>query len=173
MKGEDIENLESLLRRVPEFKPRSVLVLSPTREKQEESMVRRVFGDSTEVDSFEEVGWNLDLPIPTEKRWDMVVACNTFMCANDPSLWLSNISKVANFLAIQDLCVAKRMPDRHCAVHDRDVARYSVSSHGLLGETDPTLTVFDISKSGYRIVDAGGYGNLKFVAVLDLRALSS
>jgi hypothetical protein len=94
------------------------------------------------------------------------------MCSRDPALWLKNIASSFGRVLIQDLSIAKRCANRECGIDTGDVARYSVSSHGLIGVTDPDLVLFDLSKSGYKIIDFERYdgtGCTNFVVLLNLR----
>ena len=98
--------------------------------------------------------------------------CNTFMCSRDPLLWLQHISAAVTTLIIQDLAISSRTDGRDCSIETGDVARYSVTSHGIIGKTDPDLRVFDFSNCGFEVIDAERYddeGALKFVVVLRLR----
>lgn len=123
--------------------------------------------------------WNLNEPRPsTGPGGDLGVICNTFMMARDPTKWLQHISEAVPLLLVQDLAVARRIPGRYCG-DDGDCARYSVSSHGVIGKTDPEYQVFDFSTSGYEVLDCEAYGQdlvyeggetgLKFVVLLRLR----
>jgi hypothetical protein len=117
-------------------------------------------------------GWDLGGPMPPDmEACDVGLICNTFMCSRDPMAWLRHISAVTPVLIVQDLAVSKRGRTRHCSIETGDVARYSVSSHGIIGQTDQELKVFDFSECGYDLLDAEGYEDgeaLKFVAVLAL-----
>ena len=176
MHGDDVSSLEHLIRLHPEIGTMGrVLVLSPENGGlsglggSEANMIRRIW-DGAVVEGLGQAQWDLMEPCPQDTRWDMVVACNTFMCAVDPGRWLRNIAAVCDFIAIQDLSTSKRNGETHCDPKTGDVARYSISSHGIIGETDPGLTVFDFSTSGYRVIDAQSYGQWgKFVILLDLR----
>jgi hypothetical protein len=166
---EDIPALEALIRLHPEIgEIKRALVLCPDGSEAETQMAKRIW-DGCYVEHLRENDWNFMEPCPRNARWDIAIACNTFMCATDPGLWLRNISAVVDFIAIQDLATSRREGSRYCGVSTRDVARYSVSCHGIIGETDPELEVFDLSTAGYRVVGAAPYTRGKFVAILDLR----
>jgi len=52
-----------------------------------------------------------------------------------------------------------------------DVMRYSMSYIGRAGVTDDGHSIFDLSKSGFTIVDHviyGSQGSVKFAAILDM-----
>lgn len=125
---------------------------------------------STEVNgSNARSDWDLNNP-PGKIKADLVMACNTFMCARDPARWLRNIAMAAPYLLVQDLCRARRNGHLQCSQETHDVARYSFSAQGMIGETDPDLQLFDFSTSGHEVLAVDFYGGncVKFVALLRL-----
>jgi len=170
MRPEDIKAISKVLVR---SKPavRRVMLLSGSDEEKE--LVWKLWPQALMTD-MSEAEWNLYGTHPA--AWigiDLVMVCNTFMCSKDPGLWLDNIAQSSRYVLIQDLAIAKRRQDRHLAPETGDFARYSVSSHGIMGETDPGHLVYDLSTSGYRVIDCESYRiddgvGLKFAALLDL-----
>lgn len=147
-----------------------VLVLSPDTGQREPDGVKRIW-PACHVRTCDISQWDLreEPGVYVPRTCGLAIACNTFMCSRDPALWLRNITQVVPQIIIQDLSVCKRTPSRHCGVDTGDVARYSVSSHGVIGQTDPDLEVFDLSTAGYSILDIEVYDG-KFAVLLDLRA---
>lgn len=143
-------------------------VVGPSSEDDEAAITSDLWG--VKVRRVPQAEWNLDDPPHEGLRGDLVLVCNTMLCSTDPALWLANIAIAAPLVLIQDLAVARREPGRHCAVASGDVARYSISTHGVKGETDPDLKVFDLGT--YDVLDVERYedrGALKFAAIIRLR----
>lgn len=155
--------------------PRSVLVLSPAWDAHgtgvsESVAIERVWPGVRTIEA-DRGRWDLDGAMPDDGlRADVGVICNTFMCSRDPAAWLEHLSAAVPILVMQDLASSRRASDgSHCAVETGDVARYSASSHGVVGESDPGRNVFDVSTCGRSVIDARGYlddGAMKVVAVL-------
>lgn len=171
MRRADVEALRWVLPRLDE--PASVLVFSPAWDAQadgtSEAAVISDVWPRAQVVNCDRGRWDLDRPKPDGvPRCDVGIVCNTFMCSRDPGLWLRNISEAVSTLVIQDLAVCQRTPTAHCSVETGDVARYSVSSCGIIGETDSDREVFDFSKCAFDLLDADEYVDegTKFVAVL-------
>ena len=102
-----------------------------------------------------------DLVLSNPPQGDLGIICNTFMYSSDPEWWLKQISRSVPILLIQDLAVAFRGKETFCGngpEDDGDCARYSISSYGVLGMTDPGLSVFDFSTCGYEILACAPYG---------------
>lgn len=183
MKLTDVQAIIRTFRRLPV--PGSVLVFSPAWDANadgcsEKSALEAVWPGAT-ISECDKGRWNLDnqrpLDIPT---CEVGLICNTFMCSHDPGLWLRHISSAVDVLIVQDLAACSRGTVRKCSVETGDVARYSVSSHGIIGETDFDLSVFDFSTCGRELIDVERYEDdgLKFVVALRLskerhRAVSS
>lgn len=174
MRRSDVSAVRRALGRLPT--PRSVLVFSPAWDAEADGTSERAALDdawpSAVVHECERGRWDLDGPMPADvPRCDVGIICNTFMCSRDPALWLRHISAAVPLLVVQDLAVSRRTPDRYLSVETGDVARYSVSTHGIVGRTDPGSEVFDLGSCGYRVLDAEAYGegdDLSFVALMRL-----
>lgn len=163
-----------LLRRHPEIQPASVV--SPSGEGGESDMVDQLY--SIPIHSVPYNKWDLNTPPPAGLRADLVIICNTMLCSPDPMLWLRHISQVAPLVLIQDLACGRRESTRITSPTTGDRQRYSVSSHGIIGKTDPDVNpVFDLSTCGADVIDAEGYYEIgegefgRFVALLDLRPI--
>lgn len=153
MRHEDLVAVRSVMRLL--LRPERVVILSGSSEECE--LVRSCWPD-TSVTVVNESAWNLDGPIPYQcPGFDLAIACNTFMCARDPGIWLDNIAQVCRYVLIQDQAAVQRRHDRHLSPETGDVARYSVSSHDVIGKTDDGYEVFDFSLSGYRVIDCERY----------------
>lgn len=155
----------------------SVLLFSPYYDLEtgglpEHENVSVVWPDAR-IHGLEKGQWDLDGPMPPgTPTGDVGIICNTFMCSSDPALWLRHLADAVPVLVMQDLASCKREDGRSCSIKTGDVARYSISSHGIIGRTDPGLTVFDLAASGYELMHVEGYadiGSSKFVAVMRLR----
>jgi len=133
-----------------------VHICSPSSEEIE--LVKRVWGITPTTSERSE--WDLsdrDSSFRLEPG-TLVMACNTFMCAEQPAEWLSNLERVgAKWLLVQDLVRAKRTPDRELSLETGDVMRYSLTQHGIYGATDPGHVVFDFSTCGRRVLDYQEY----------------
>lgn len=171
MRDEDSVAISRLVHRSP-IDPMTVLLLSGS---DEEERIMRERWPSVGIVTLSEADWDLRfISNRSFERPTIAVACNTFMCAADPQLWLHNMADCCDWLLIQDLADCKRESGRHLSPDTGDVMRYSVSSHGVIGRTDEGHTVFDISAAGYHVMDCvpyridGGAG-LKFAVLLDLR----
>lgn len=180
MKAADLKAVERALVRMRSsgVDARTVTVFSPYADLAGDgTMTERTAVESVwpraSIQELDRCQWDLDLPAPSEVRQaDIGIICNTFMCSSNPTLWFRHLSERVTLLVVQDQAVAMRENGRHCSVETGDVMRYSVSSHGILGQTDPGLEVFDLSAAGYELLAAESYeddGSLKFVAVLRLR----
>jgi hypothetical protein len=113
--------------------------------------------------------WDLDRDDPAGPAADLVVVCNTMLCSRDPASWLRRLFRASPLVLIQDLAVCHRGRDGlHVDPPTGDVMRYSVSSHGVVGESDPDRGPYDLSIGPGRILDVEAYGTgcLKFVALL-------
>jgi hypothetical protein len=169
----DVDVLEETLRGITA--PMSVLILSPAWDAgglglSERAVVGRVWPEATVIE-VDKGRWDLDGPRPSDvPHVPIGIICNTFMCSHDPAGWLDRLLDAVDLLVVQDLAVCRRGPGgTHCAVETGDVSRYSVSSHGIVGETDPDRRTFDFSSCGHRVLDAHGYddrGSLKFLAFI-------
>ncbi len=179
MTSADMARLGEMLRDLARdgLAPGRVLVFSPAWDAgglgvAEDLAIGRVWPDASVV-GLDRGAWDLDGPRPAGvPDAGLGVICNTFMCSRDPALWLRHLSAAVPLLVVQDLAVCRRGPGgSHCATDSGDVARYSVSSHGITGATDPGLSVFDLSSAeGWSVRDARPYadgGALKLVAALD------
>lgn len=169
---EDIPALERLIQKnIPLLGDvRQALVLSPCG--QEQAMLSRLF-PGAQVSTRSREQWDLMQESTEDVRWDLAVACNTFMYSTDPSRWLENLATWCRYLAIQDNARSRRMPDRYCGWGpggDGDCSRFSVSTHGVLGMTDPGLSVYDFSRCAHPVVDGAPYlGGMKFAVILKLQ----
>ena len=171
MRREDDSAIRALLSR---GRPNvtGVTIVSASNEEVE---IAREFWPHAEVRQLSEGQWDLyeEGPLPLDRDWGILIMCNTFLCSRDPKLWLSNISRTHRYVLIQDLAEDERVGDRHLSPETGDFSRYSGSSHGVMGQTDPGHEVHDISTFGYRIIDCLSYGfdnnaGTKFVVILDL-----
>lgn len=170
MRAEDIDAVARVLERVRPDVKRAIMT---SGSSEEEGLLRRMW-PHVAISNLSESDWDLDGPHPMALMGiDLVVACNTFMCSRDPGRWLDNLAQTSRLVMIQDLAVAQRRQDRHLSLETGDVMRYSLTTHGIIGKTDEGHMVFDLSSSGYRVIDCDGYRvddgrGLKFAALIDL-----
>lgn len=111
----------------------------------------------------------MDLDDPVGPSADLVVASNTFLCSSDPAGWLRRVFRSSPLLLMQDLAVCRRgRGGLHTDPPTGDVMRYSITSHGIIGESDPGAGPYDLSAGPGRILEATRYGTgcVKFVALL-------
>lgn len=171
MRDDDGQAIERLLRRNPRINPHSVIALSG--EGVESDICRELYSVGTRDIGRDE--WDLDDAPHQSHRAGLGIVCNTFLCSTDPMRWLRNIAMAVPYLVIQDLADARRGGSKHVDPGSGDYQRYSVSSHGVIGQTDPEAApVFDLSTSGAIVMDCESYSDgsyVKFAALLDLRPL--
>lgn len=173
MRAEDCYAVYRLLLRNPLQVP-FVTVFSPSNEELE--LVEK-FWPGVSTNRMSESQWDLREHGPLASGgMGLAMACNTFMCAADPDLWLKNIARSHRYLVIQDLAHTQRQPHRHLSPETGDVARYSVSQYGIIGITDDGYTVYDLSLKSY-VVDCISYtfdngAGTKFAALIDLHGQS-
>lgn len=170
MRREDAAAIRRLMARAT-IRPTSALLLSPSGDEQD--LLKEVWGINPST--LEESQWDLNDPYPGHVRHDVIMVSNTLLCSPDPARWLGNMVKAARYLLVQDCIRARRTSHRELAVDTGDVMRFSVSHLGQEGVTDEGHTTFDMSTSGYRIMDTevyhaepGDTGWIKFVMLLDL-----
>ncbi len=118
-------------------------------------------------------GWDLSKKSPLDgPRFDLGIACNVFMCARDPMLWLRNISQSIDILIVQDMVDCVRGGGGQIDEGTGDLMRYSFSTDG---QRCPWDGAFDMSTLGSRIVEREFYRTepdphgLKFACAVDLR----
>lgn len=175
MTSDDLHALTEILTRHPELS--DFEFIGPSAGEWEVALIKNIYDKN--LYPVPQSDWNLLEEPHARIKPAVFMLCNTFMYSTDPELWLKNLGKVARYLIIQDLCTATRLTGRITAPFhlggDGDVQRYSVSSHGVIGRTDPDVRpVFDFSTCGAKVVDClpyrqredGSYGN--FVVILDL-----
>ncbi len=166
MNADDVTEISHVIGKL-DIEPRSICLLTPN--SLEEEAVRARWPRASYV-TCERGGWDLDSDRDPGFSVDLVVACNTFLCSSDPAAWLRRIFAVSPLLLLQDLSVARRGIGRHIDPASGDVMRYSISSHGIIGLSDPGSPVFDLSTYGScDVISVRTYGispAVKFVAVL-------
>lgn len=174
MTDADCEAIRELAKLVPDLRPFNII--APSGESMEQELIEELWGATMRAVPRSE--WDLDFPAPAYlRRFDMVLLCNTFLCSEDPAAWLARLAVVSDTVLIQDLACAPRGQGRITDRASGDVSRYSVSSHGIIGRTDPEANpVFDFSTSGAGVIAAVPYFHLgdgvgKFAVLLDLRPL--
>lgn len=101
MKPEDWSQLDlSIPEIVRETGPiGSVVVLSPTGGEIERWQAAYPRASVT--------GWHIrdwDIREPCPRRFDLMVAADTFLCAADPDLWFRNCFAACRWLVVLDLC---------------------------------------------------------------------
>ncbi len=179
MTDEDIGAVRALLQRNGWLRPTHVL--SPSGNGAETDLVSALYGVVPSCPTW--AMWDMLDPPPAWCRGDLGLVCNAFMCSTDPVRWLWNLSRAVPLLVVQDLSDASRAPGRWTAPWRGDVARFSVSSHGVVGATDPdAMPVLDLSDpvatGGAVVLDCEPYmptgrprSFVRFAALLDLRGM--
>jgi hypothetical protein len=166
MKQDDTDNVCDLLKRTNIIPPSRVVAFSGT--EVDVDIIKLIWPTAITICA-NQISWDLMNANPNQYNGQLAMACNTFMSSTNPQRWLNNLSISGfSYLMIQDLSSSRRNSALYMAPETGDVQRYSISSHGIIGATDPGYEVFDLSKCGYDIIDVISY-NTKFAALIDLK----
>lgn len=159
MHDNDIGELEELLRveSTGSLKGcRSFLFCSP--DSREIATVKKFF-HPLDVTSFDLHDWDLDQPCPGQ--YDVIVACNVFMCAKDPDLWFSNVFSGCKFAIVIDNCIGYRGgTEGETSPSTGDVMRYTTR------EREAKLPgAYDLKKLSDRIIYGKSYESVSMCGV--------
>lgn len=173
MRPADLNAIETFLDRLPDgtINPRSCVILSGDRT--EAGLINGRWPHLTAIDTFSIEAWDLNGTRPPPHGADLVMACNTFLCSEEPMDWMVKCANNFRWLLIQDCAVARRHSYRHLAPETGDHTRFEAPLWGLQGETDDGHPIFNLDTCGFPILDLLRYEDdggrtVKFVALLDL-----
>lgn len=102
----------------------NIAILSPSH--QEIQLLKELFPEAR-VTELQQEDW--DLNDPGKCDFDLILACNVFMCASQPRVWFENILNRCKYFWIQDNIRAWRTEDRELggrSGRDNDVMRFSM-----------------------------------------------
>lgn len=126
MRAEDIAAMElHFTKWAEELKDvKNIGLLSPSH--QEVDLLKRLFPDAWQT-VLSQRAWNLNNP--GTENFDLIVACNVFLCADDPDLWFRNVLDRCRRFWIQDNIRAWRRDECELGGRsgdDNDIMRYSM-----------------------------------------------
>ncbi len=103
MRAQDIKKLEEKLSAWKIEGVKSIVVCSA--DSQQLSLLRDIFPDAL-ISTLDRGEWNLETPCPIKS--DLLLACNVFMGARNPSKWLQMALKNTRALVVLDTVVSHR-----------------------------------------------------------------